>query len=371
MTRPVFVYSDALMGYDMGRQHPMQPMRLRQTFDLLSAYGAFETEIAVVEPTPASAEEVAKTHSPRFLEAIERLSEGMRFGNASRFGFGSGDNPIFPGMYEAAMLYTGGTLNAVEAVLQGAEVAINISGGLHHAHYDRAAGFCILNDCAVGINRLRTRYERVAYVDIDVHHGDGVQELFYDDPNVLTISLHESGRTLFPGTGFVAETGEGAGEGYSLNLPFAPYTTDDIWIQAWRESALPILKAFQPEAILLQMGADAHVEDPLAHLCLTAQGWLEAIKDVMGLGVPIVAVGGGGYNRKSVVKMWALATLTLSGISHEDETPSSFSMQSQIPTLTDHFRLDIPEKERRNAQVFADQSVAEIKQRFFSKFTIF
>ncbi len=368
MVRPVFVYSDALMGYNMGTQHPMQPRRLRQTFDLLDSYGAFESEIELREPTPADFDEVAETHSAKFLEAIELLSKGGRSSGSSRFGFGSGDNPIFPGMYESAMLYTGATLNAVDAVLAGASVGINISGGLHHAHYDRAAGFCILNDCAVGIRRLRRRYARVAYVDIDVHHGDGVQELFYDDPTVLTISLHESGRTLFPGTGFVYESGEGEGVGYSLNLPFAPYTPDAIWIQAWRDSALLILKAFQPEAILLQMGTDAHVEDPLAHLCLTAQGWLEAIKDVVGLGVPIVAVGGGGYNMKTVTKMWSLATLTLSGIAHEDATPDSFTMHNEIPTLTDHYEIELAEKDRKRSQDFAEESVNEIRDTHFAKF---
>jgi acetoin utilization protein AcuC len=367
-TGTVFVYSDDLMGYNMGQSHPMQPRRLRMTYELLESYGVFDSEIEVVPPPLADPVEVARTHAPEFLEAIEALSNGTRIKNVGRFGFGTGDNPIFSGMYEAALRYTGGTLQAVEAVLAGAPVAVNISGGLHHSHYDRAAGFCILNDCAVGIRRLRQKYARVAYVDIDVHHGDGVQELFYDDPTVLTISLHESGRSLFPGTGFVQESGEGAGEGYSLNLPFAPYTRDEVWLSAWREAALPILKAFQPEAILLQLGTDTHYKDPLAHLCLTAQGWLEAVADVKELGVPIVAVGGGGYNLTTVTRMWALATVFLAGLEVSNTVPLTYAHHAEIPYLTDHVTLKIDAQDEKRVEAFAAQSVVEIKERFFSRY---
>ena len=252
--------------------------------------------------------------------------------------------------------------------MDGGQVAFNISGGLHHAHYARAAGFCVLNDCAMGLRRLRRKFARVAYVDIDVHHGDGVQELFYDDPSVLTISLHESGQFLFPGTGFVEEIGEGAGEGYSVNLPFAPDTTDDVWLDAWRQAALPILKAYNPDAILLQMGTDTHEFDPLAHVCLTAQGWLEAVKDVQALGKPIVAVGGGGYNLTTVPRMWTLAVTTLAGIAVPDEVPAGYAYRNQIPTLTDHRTPDVSAKDAANARAFAAQSVQDLQQLLFSRY---
>jgi acetoin utilization protein AcuC len=370
MTRPIFFYTDDFMQYDMGPQHPLKPQRLRMTYDLLDSYGVFAAALEVAEPNLADTEDVAKTHSRDYLEALFRLNSGDYFPGAHRFGFGTGDNPIFPDMYEASLRYTGASLDAAQAILDGANVAFNISGGLHHAHYARAAGFCILNDAAVAARRLREKYARVAYVDIDVHHGDGVQELFYDDPTVLTVSLHESGRTLFPGTGYTDEIGVGPGEGYSVNIPHAPYATDDIWLYAWREAALPVLKAFDPEAIVLQLGTDPHVLDPLAHICLTAQGWLEAVKDVKSLGKPIVAVGGGGYNLTTVPRMWTLAISTLADLNLPDDVPDTYAHKRQIPTLTDHTEIELEPRDLANARRFADQTVAEIKALLFPRYQL-
>lgn len=373
MPRPLFFYSDALMAYDMGPQHPLKPIRLRMTCELLESYGLFDTALELVEPSLADPEEVAQIHSRNYLEALHRLSSGDYFPGAYRYGFGTGDNPIFPDMYEASLRYTGASLDAAQAILDGAGggmVAFNLSGGLHHAHYDRAAGFCILNDAAVAIRRLRTRFARVAYVDIDVHHGDGVQELFYDDPSVLTISLHENGDTLFPGTGYPEEIGEGAGEGYSVNLPYGAFTTDDIWLQAWREAALPVLRAFDPEVIVLQMGTDAHFLDPLAHLCLTAQGWLQAIRDVRSLGKPIVAIGGGGYNLTTVPRMWTLAVAALIGVELPDTVPESYAYRDRIPTLTDHQEVHVDAHTAGDARRVAEQSVQQLKQHLFARYNL-
>lgn len=372
MSRPPFFYSDALMGYDMGPSHPLKPRRLRMTYDLLDSYGAFKNGLTVTAPTPADWQEVALTHSRDYLEVLSALDRGEEVRQARKFGFGTGDNPIFPGIYDVSLLYSGGSVDAAQAVVDGEQVAFNIAGGLHHAHYARAAGFCVLNDCAMGVRRLRRKFDRVAYVDIDVHHGDGVQELFYDDPSVLTISLHESGQFLFPGTGFVDEIGEGEGEGYSVNLPFAPHTTDDIWLDAWRKSAMPILQAFNPDVILLQMGTDTHEFDPLAHVCLSAQGWLQAIKDVQALGKPIVAVGGGGYNLTTVPRMWTLAVTTLAGIDVPDAVPASYRHRAEIPTLTDHQtpreRGSVSAKDAVTAQAFAAQSVQDLQQLLFPRY---
>jgi acetoin utilization protein AcuC len=365
MSRPLFFYTEALLNYDMGPQHPLRPIRLRMTRDLLESYGMFDNALEIREPKLADWEEVAEVHSRDYLEVLNRLEDGEPFRGMQRYGFGGGDNPIFPGIYHASLLYTGASADAAQAILDGeggGQVAFNISGGLHHAHYDRAAGFCVLNDCAVALKRLRRKYARVAYVDIDVHHGDGVQELFYEDPACLTVSLHESGRTLFPGTGYTDEIGVGAGEGYSVNLPFAPSTTDEIWLDAWREAALPLLKAFDPEAIVLQLGTDTHEKDPLAHLCLTAQGWLEAVKDVKALGKPIVALGGGGYNLTTVPRMWTLAAATLAGQELPDAIPADYSYRSEgLTTLTDHTLPEVSSRQQEAARAFAAQSVAELK----------
>lgn len=373
MSRPLFFYSDALLGYDMGPNHPLKPRRLRMTYDLLDSYGAFQTGLEVVQPQPADWEEAAQTHSRDYLEVLSALDRGEESRQARKYGFGTGDNPIFPHMYDVSLLYSGGSVDAAQAILDGAgggQIAFNLSGGLHHAHYARAAGFCVLNDCAMGLRRLRRKFARVAYVDIDVHHGDGVQESFYDDPSVLTLSLHESGRTLFPGTGDVSEIGTGAGTGYGINLPFAPYTTDEIWLAAWRSAALPLLKAFNPDAILLQMGTDTHEFDPLAHVCLTAQGWLQAIKDVQALGKPIVAVGGGGYNLTTVPRMWTLAVTTLAGITVPDEVPLRYAHREQIPTLTDHQTPDIDAQDLTIARAFAKESVQDLQHLLFPRYEL-
>jgi acetoin utilization protein AcuC len=368
MDKPRFFYSDALMNYDLGEEHPLKPERLRRTVELIDGYGLFTSHLERVEPELADTDEVAKTHSREYLEALFRLNDGEPYRGMGKFGFGTGDNPIFRGIYEASLRYTGASIGAAQAIndgLGGGQVAFNISGGLHHAHYAKAAGFCVLNDCACAARRLRQKFARVAYVDIDVHHGDGVQELFYDDPSVLTISLHESGHTLFPGTGFVNEIGEGDGVGYSVNVPHAPYVTDDVWIQAWREAALPILEAFDPEAIVLQMGTDPHVLDPLAHACLTAQGWLTAVKDVQALDKPIVAIGGGGYNLTTVPRMWTAAVAALAGADVPDETPESYRWKRDIPTLTDHAEIELDARTRETAQRFADKTVADIQRVLF------
>lgn len=366
MSKGVYFYSEEFQHYDMGPSHPLKPIRLKRTHDLLASYGALEA-VTVREPTLCSVEDLRTTHSEDYIRAVDYLGESPSFPHSyRRFGFGSGDNPVFHGMFDASRLYTGASVDAAQAVLDGeCRVAMNLSGGLHHAHRSSAAGFCVFNDPAVTIHRLRQKFAKVAYVDIDVHHGDGVQELFYDDPAVLTISIHQSGLTLFPGTGFVREIGEDDGKGYSINVPVWPFTTDDVWLHAWRSAALPLLKAFDPEAVLLQMGADPHYLDPLAHVALTAQGWLEAVKDVNGLGKPIVAVGGGGYNQTTVPRMWTLAFAELFGLRLQDETPETYYYHAQIPRLTDAEGPPIPAEAREEARRFADQTITEVRQQLF------
>ncbi len=365
MSKGSYIYSDELMGYDMGPSHPMQPIRLKRTTELLKLYGAFD-DVEVVAPTVVSFAELTETHSIEFIRAVDYLSTGRQVpASYHRYGFGSGDNPVFPGIYEASCLYTGASVQAAQAVIEGDPVAMSISGGLHHAHYSAAAGFCVFNDCAAAAHRLRRKFDRVAYIDIDVHHGDGVQELFYSDPSVLTISIHQSGKTLFPGTGSVSEIGHGDGEGYSVNLPVFPFTTDEIWLNLWRKVGLSILKAFNPQAIVLQCGTDAHYLDPLANVALTAQGWLEAIKDVHSLGVPIVALGGGGYNQTTVPRMWALAFGELFGIVLPESTPDEFSFHDKIPRLRDNLSPETTSYEMNVAAGFAEETIREVETRIF------
>jgi acetoin utilization protein AcuC len=286
--------------------------------------------------------ELGLVHDIEYVEAVRALSENpapasplSRRGEAT-FGFGLGDNPPFRGMYEASLAYVSATVNAAEKVADGAMLAFGIGGGLHHAHRNRASGFCIFDDPAIACAVLRERFDRVAYVDIDVHHGDGVQWIFYNDPHVLTCSIHEEGRTLFPGTGFTDETGA---EFTSLNVPLQAKTTGDVWLDAFERTIMPALEVWEPEAIVLQMGTDTHYLDPLGHLRCTQQEWLAAIVRVKALGLPMAALGGGGYNLTTVPRMWASAVMTLSDVEFEDEIPNDLAEEWEMRTFSDR---DVP-----------------------------
>ncbi|MBM3495125.1 MAG: acetoin utilization protein AcuC [Armatimonadetes bacterium] len=364
MNKGAYFYTDRFLRYDLGAQHPLKPTRLARTHELLMCYGAL-ADVDVRDPNPCPLDDLGSAHSAEYIETVDRLSTGEHVPFPFRYGFGYGDNPVFPDMWDASLLYTGASLDAAQAILDGSRVAMNISGGLHHAHWDRAAGFCVFNDCVVAIRRLRKRFARVAYVDIDVHHGDGVQEAFYDDPSVLTVSLHESGQTLFPGFGFVREVGIGEGTGFSVNLPMWPYTDDETWYWAWREAAWPILNAFAPEAVCIECGTDPHYLDPLARVCLTAQGWLRAVEDVMGMGLPTLILGGGGYNPTTVPRMWALAFGVAFGVELPNETPADYPYRDRIPTLRDDEDPPIAPHDLVQAQAHARQTVAEVKELLF------
>lgn len=310
--------------------------------ELLARYG-----IAADDPGVACDADARRVHSEAYLDSFRKADElvtsgvslAEMFGDGDeeansfiRHGFLSGDNPPFPGMYQASMDFIAGTVRAAEGVRDGVPLAMTLAGGLHHCSRERASGFCLLDDPAIACSILRERFERVAYVDIDLHHGDGVQWIWYEDPSVLTCSIHESGRTLFPGTGFSDETGA---EYTSLNIPLEAYTTGDVWLDAFQRGILPALEAFEPEAIVLQMGSDPHFSDPLGHLMVSAQEWVEAVKDVKKLGVPMVACGGGGYNMESVIRMWSAAILVLSDVEFEDALPKDLAREWSIPGFFD------------------------------------
>ncbi len=322
---PNFFYHPRMLSYDFGPQHPLRPERLRRAIKLLEFYG-----VEPLDPGLATEQDLLRVHSREYIRAVQSISEGA---SAEGFwGFGSGDNPPFEGMYEASLAYTGGSVRAAEAVRDGAQLAFSLSGGLHHARRDQASGFCIFNDPAVACAILRDRFERVAYVDIDVHHGDGVQWIFYDDPTVLTCSIHQDGRTIYPGTGFVDESSV---DFTAVNVPMVPGTTGDVWIDAFNQTIIPAIKAFNPGAIVLQMGTDAHFLDRLGNLRLVAQEWLEAVMAIKNLGLPIVALGGGGYTITTVPRMWAAACLTLGGIPFEDDLPADLIQELETDLFFD------------------------------------
>lgn len=342
MARPTaFLYTDEFLAYDLGSSHPLQQRRLKMVRDTLREHGVLESAggpVAERLPTPADVELLQRVHTEAYLDAVQRASEDPGARGLREFGLGPGDTPAFKGIWPSSRLYAGGSIDAARLVTSGEfEIAFNVAGGLHHAHGDRASGFCTFNDLALAVLGLRDAgYQRVAYIDIDVHHGDGVQFLFWNDPDTLTISLHESPEWLFPRvSGFVSEIGGEGAEGSSINIPFAPYTGDAVWLDAFEAVVPEALARFKPDALVLQTGADAHVGDPLAHLALSTQGWLTAFTRLLelGEGKPIVVTGGGGYNLETVRRLWSLATATCAGIRldtlHDTSAPA---LQSEAET---------------------------------------
>jgi acetoin utilization protein AcuC len=307
---PLLVFGPRSLEYDFGPSHPLTPRRFGPGIDLLRAVGA-EPGLA---PSPASDAEIEWLHSPDYVAAVRRFSADPEL--PPEAGIGNGDDPSFSGMHEAAATVAGGSLRGMEAILRGdVEHAYQPGGGLHHAMRSRASGFCIYNDPALAIARARRDGLRVLYLDFDVHHGDGVQALHYSDPGVLTISFHESGRTLFPGTGFVDELGEGTAVGTAVNVPFDPMTGPDAWLAAVRSIVWPLAAAFGPDIVVSQHGADGHTWDPLAHLALTTTAMGEAarladrVAHRYGRG-RWLATGGGGYAAYRVVpRVWAMTWL--------------------------------------------------------------
>ncbi|KOU52666.1 acetoin utilization protein AcuC [Streptomyces sp. WM6378] len=302
------MWDEAVTRYDFGSSHPMDPVRLALTMGLVRAYG-LDKQVDVVAAPPAGDSTLRLVHRQDYVDAVRAASADPGSADAS-YGLGTMDDPAFAGMHEASALIAGQSVAAAEAVWAGeAAHAVNFAGGLHHAMPGGAAGFCIYNDAALAIARLlELGAERVAYVDVDVHHGDGVQAAFWEDPRVLTISLHEHPRLLFPGTGWPEETGaDGAGEGSAVNVALPAGTGDEGWLRAFHSVVPELIADFRPQVLVTQHGADTHFEDPLAHLAvsLDAQRAVQAACHSLAHeyveGAKWVALGGGGYAVVDVV----------------------------------------------------------------------
>ena len=265
------------------------------------------------------------------------------------------------------LLSTGATLTAVDALLSNdVDAAFSISGGLHHAMPAYAYGFCVFNDPVIGIKRLLAAGMKVAYVDIDCHHGDGVQHAFYDTDAVMTISLHESGAFLFPGTGYAQETGAGRGRGYSVNLPLYPYTSDEVYLWALREAVMPLLERFRPDALVTQLGIDSHFRDPITHLALTTQGHTAAVAELGRLGAPKwLALGGGGYDLQAVARAWTMDFAALSEQTLPNDIPPAYGDRYGVASLQDQEELPIPEQTLKDTKTFAEASVQAVQRLLF------
>jgi len=357
--KAAFVHTAALAEAELRPGHPLKPARARTCYELLRKHGVFESGKAqLVEPGPASREDVLRVHDAAYVDAVERMSitgRGDGFGVSEH-----GDNPPFKGMYEYYLLTCGAAIEAVRLVDGGvAHVAFMPAGGVnHHAMPDRASGFGVFNDAAVAIAWLVAHGRRVMYLDLDVHHGDGVEAMFARSDQVLTVSLHESTRFLFPGPkgGFAENVGEGAGAGYAVNVPLAPHTGDETWLWAFEQVVPPLISAFRPDLLLVQLGADGYFDDPLAHLLLTEDAYVAASNRLRAMtGGRLAAVGGGGYDVEATPRIWALEFAALAGI---DLGGEDFGLGRNAMPIVDT-------RYAEQARQFAAQSVATAKRLVF------
>ena len=331
--RTTLLYSERFLDYNLGSLHPLRPVRVKLTHDLIQSKGLLdEDDIEIAAPRVASEEEILLFHEKEYVRLVQKYSErGSGLLDA-------GDTPAFKGCFEATSLVVGASLEACDNIMQGKFThAFNPSGGLHHAHPERASGFCIFNDPAVTINYLKTKYKvkRLVYLDIDAHHGDGVMYGFYNDPSVLDIDFHESGKYLFPGTGFPDEIGENGAKGLKLNMPLLPGTGDEAYMKAFHKLVPEMVRKFRPEVILVQCGADGHANDRLAHLRLTTNTYDGAVSQMHELAHELcegrlLLFGGGGYTLANVPRVWTVAFASLAGIKLDDKIPEDWSREFQL-----------------------------------------
>lgn len=332
------VWNASLLAYNFGASHPMNPLRLDLTARLAKDLGIFDLpQVSLGEPFVADDAQLATVHEPGYIAAVREISRNPDRSNEA-LGLGTEDDPAFEGMHEASARLVGGSLAAAEAVLSGQALhAVNFSGGMHHAAAGKASGFCIYNDAAAAVARfLDAGYSRVLYIDVDAHHGDGTQSIFWNDPRVMTISLHESGLTLFPGTGFANESGGPDAAGTAVNVALPARTTDAGWLRAFHAVVPQLTGAFAPEVIISQHGCDGHRDDPLSNLHLSVETQRQAALSISGLADQFcegrwVATGGGGYNVASVVpRSWSLLLAVAANTRMPVTTPVPHSWRDYV-----------------------------------------
>lgn len=328
--RATLVFDDRLTGYNFGQSHPMAPVRVELTMQLARELGILDL-LDVVGADPCTVDDLAAVHTREYVARVQTLSDDPSQVDPS-VGLGTADNPVFAGMHEASALIAGASIEAARRVwTDETKRAANVTGGLHHAMPGAASGFCIYNDVALAIQwMLDHGAQRIAYVDVDAHHGDGVQAIFYDDPRVLTVSIHEGPQTLFPGTGFATETGGAGAEGTSVNIALPPGTSDSGWLRAFHAVVPQVVQAFGPEVLVSQHGCDSHMDDPLTNLMLSVDGQrasylaLERLAEELTDGRWVVT-GGGGYAVTHVVpRIWSHLLAIVAGTPvdpHEATTP--------------------------------------------------
>ncbi len=324
------IYHPDYKKYDLGPGHPFDPLRMEMVIDYLNSTGCLKTPL---KPEPVSPEDLIGIHDKSYIEIVESVSCGDNIKNAEDYGLGTLDNPIVKGMAEGARLQIGGTLLAARLIIENkSDKVIQFGGGFHHARHNLASGFCIYNDLALAIREMIKKDWHIVYLDLDVHHGDGVQEIFYSSENVMTISIHESGEYLFPGTGWLHELGNGMGRSLKLNIPLEPFTEGESYLEIINGIVEPALKWFKPDALVIQAGADAHFSDPLADLMLTTQDFENIYRRVIRLvdqyshGRVLFTLGG-GYSITAAPRIWILLYFILFGIKIPEELPNGWRLK--------------------------------------------
>lgn len=351
------IYHPDYLTYAFGPEHPFSPVRLEMLWTLLEALDCAPTPLI---PSEANRDDVLRVHTKAYVARVEAASQGDVVPDAEMFGLDTPDVPVFPNMDRAARILVGGTLHGARLIASNqATTVLQLGGGFHHAHPARASGFCIYNDLSIAIRALTDAGLRVAYIDIDVHHGDGVQAIHYHEDTVLTISLHETGQYLFPGTGFVDEIGEDRGQGFSLNVPLQPFTEDASYLEVFERVVPYALSMFRPDVLVIQCGADAHFQDPLADLLLTSHAYEQLFRRLKALaeeytGGRALFTLGGGYDFDATVRVWALLHLILQNQPLPERLPLSWRIpwEQQLkrpltPTLHDLARPLTLSGERR------------------------
>jgi len=311
--RTAFIHCPEIEQYSYPPDCPFNTSRAPLARKMLASMGllggAGRSEVA---PVPADRQELLTFHAEAYLDALAKAPQGFLDTDGLFMGLGTPDTPIFRGMYEYAALAAGATLTGARGLLAGeTDIAFNPSGGFHHARAARASGFCYINDIVIACEHLAAAGKRVFLVDVDAHHCDGVQDAFYDRSDVMTLSFHESGKTLFPGTGFADEIGQGQGEGYSANVPLPAGTYDEAYMRAFKAVAPPLIGAFDPDVIVLEAGMDCLAGDPLTHMSLTNNAYAEAVRLVRDMGKPLLVTGGGGYHVQNAARAYALVWTVL------------------------------------------------------------
>ena len=367
----VFIYSSEFEKYNYPPEHPFNTVRATRVREIVSSMGMLSgSGKSEVAPKPAERIVLKKFHTARYLHALKTAAAGHWDVEALQMGIGSQDCPIFKGLYEYSVLAAGGTLTAAKMILSGqADIAFNPSGGYHHAGPEHAAGFCYINDVALACIVLAEQEKRVLYLDVDVHHGDGVAQAFYDRSDVLTISLHQNPKTLFPGTGFENEIGTGEGKGYCVNVPLPVGTYDQAYLKAFETIVLPLTAAYNPDVIVFELGVDALAGDPLANLRLTNNVYAEIVDHLMSFNKPILATGGGGYNIENTVRAWALAWSIFCGADRGEDMSHAmggvFLESTEWQAGLRDRALAVTEQQRNAVQPAIEKVIQKIKKSVF------